>query len=148
MENNRDSPSYGPGQAWPAELAGGGALSGEHRQTALHPAGLHAGQAWPGPYERKSLLFLKKYRDFLSCKPGQARTWAWPGLYDKNSLLFFKTIEIFVHMGLARPGRPACQLEAKLYVSTPQMASPLLRAQPAGLGQAHMKGNPYCFEKQ
>ena len=51
-------------------------------------------------------------------------------------------------MGLAKPGWHAGQLDAKLYVYATQIAPPTLRAQPARLGQAHMKGNPYCFSKQ
>ena len=73
---------------------------------------------------------------------------AWPGLHDRKSILFVKTIGISLHMGLARPGQHAGQLDAKLYVYATQIASPTLRAQPAGFGQAHMKGNQYCFEKQ
>ena len=73
---------------------------------------------------------------FLSYTPSQAHVRAQLGLDDRKSL-FFKSIGILLYMGLARPGRLAGQLDAKLYVYPTQIASPTLRAQQAGLGQAH-----------
>ena len=50
-------------------------------------------------------------------------------------------------MGLAKPGRLSSQGGGRYLGSIDKQLCIQLACMPARPGQAHMKGNPYCFEK-